>query len=205
MLAERLQPTAASVTARSAGLHEAAALSSRRAQTHWIVTGIAYAPSSAKPRTVISSTSFVDRIDVIARDCERGAQGSVCGSLVARLPLAPSGSEDEVTVTQQAIHVIRMSAKMSPLAPDHIRQARGGGANVSPPGPQEDHGNPSLRHRVRRQSLRRIGPPCAAAGLPATTLKGHRRPPPRTSCLQASVRRSRPPPPRRTTAGSTTS
>ena len=52
---------------------------------------------------------------------------------VARLPRVPLGPEDEVTVTQEAIHVIRMSAKVPPLAPDHIRQARSGRVNVSPP------------------------------------------------------------------------
>jgi hypothetical protein len=43
----------------------------RRAQTHWIVTEIAHAPTFCKAEERHQQYVIVDRIDVIARDCER--------------------------------------------------------------------------------------------------------------------------------------
>ena len=106
-----------------------------------------------------------------------------------KLPLEHSRPEDEVTVTQEHVHVIRMSAKVPPLTPDHIRQARARGTDFSPPGPQEDHRDPPFRRRVWWQSLRGVTPPRARpTRLSATTVKHHRRFPLRTSFLRASVR-----------------
>jgi len=83
-------------------------------------------------------------------EVEHLAESSSGWRLLARVAEGASQTQHEVTVTQEHVHVIWMSAKVPPLTRDHIRQARDGGTNVSPPGPQEDQGNPSLRRRVWR-------------------------------------------------------